>query len=200
MRIVVVEDEAPIREGMAKLLSKINPEYELVGKAADGEAGYQLIRELNPDLVIMDIRMPKMDGIAMMKKLREENIKCKVIILSAYSEFQYAQKAIELKADSYLLKPIKIPELKSALKQAEREISEDQGTKQIFSVENIMLACMHGQVRQNSQLNKTMQQKLRCFSGRTGRTFWCVARGQLQKTEVVDQADFGNGGGSRYTL
>ena len=59
MRIVVVEDEAPIREGMAKLLSKINPEYELVGKAADGEAGYQLIRELNPDLVIMDIRMPK---------------------------------------------------------------------------------------------------------------------------------------------
>ena len=47
MRIVVVEDEAPIREGMAKLLSKINPEYELVGKAADGEAGYQLIRELN---------------------------------------------------------------------------------------------------------------------------------------------------------
>lgn len=68
----------------------------------------------------------------MMKKLREENIKCKAIILSAYSEFQYAQKAIELKADSYLLKPIKIPELKSALKQAEREISEDQGTEQIF--------------------------------------------------------------------
>ena len=51
MRIVVVEDEAPIREGMAKLLSKINPEYELVGKAADGEAGYQLIRELNPDQI-----------------------------------------------------------------------------------------------------------------------------------------------------
>ena len=75
MRIVVVEDEAPIREGMAKLLSKINPEYELAGKAADGEAGYQLIRELNPDLVIMDIRMPKMDGIAMMKKLREENFR-----------------------------------------------------------------------------------------------------------------------------
>ena len=96
MRIVVVEDEAPIREGMAKLLSKINPEYELVGKAADGEAGYQLIRELNPDLVIMDIRMPKMDGIAMMKKLREEKYKnVKPFILSAYSEFQYAQKAIE---------------------------------------------------------------------------------------------------------
>ena len=95
MRIVVVEDEAPIREGMAKLLSKINPEYELVGKAADGEAGYQLIRELNPDLVIMDIRMPKMDGIAMMKKLREENIKCKAIILSAYSEDSGIEKCLK---------------------------------------------------------------------------------------------------------
>lgn len=159
MRIVVVEDEAPIREGMAKILSRLNPEYELVGKAADGEAGYQLIREQNPDLVIMDIRMPKMDGLAMMKKLREESMKCKVIILSAYSEFQYAQKAIELKADSYLLKPIKIPELKNALKQVEETISEDQDAEQIFSVKNIMLACMHGQVRQNSQLNKIMQQK-----------------------------------------
>ena len=132
MRIVVVEDEAPIREGMAKLLSKINPEYELVGKAADGEAGYQLIRELNPDLVIMDIRMPKMDGIAMMKKLREENIKCKAIILSAYSEFQYAQKAIELKADSYLLKPIKIPELKSSLKTGRERNLRGSGDRADF--------------------------------------------------------------------
>ena len=63
MRIVVVEDEAPIREGMAKLLSKINPEYELVGKAADGEAGYQLIRELNPDLVIWISGCPKWMGL-----------------------------------------------------------------------------------------------------------------------------------------
>ena len=97
MRIVVVEDEAPIREGMAKLLSKINPEYELVGKAADGEAGYQLIRELNPDLVIMDIRMPKMDGIAMMKKLREENIKCKAIILRHIRNFSMPKRRLNSK-------------------------------------------------------------------------------------------------------
>ena len=62
-----------------------------------------------------------------------------------------------------------------------------------------MLACMHGQVRQNSQLNKTMQQKYG-VSLEEPAELWCVARGQLQKTEVVDQANFGNGGGSRYTL
>lgn len=63
MRIVVVEDEAPIREGMAKLLSKINPEYELVGKAADGEAGYQLIRELNRIWSLWIFGCPKWMGL-----------------------------------------------------------------------------------------------------------------------------------------
>ena len=58
MRIVIVEDEAPIREGLAKILHKINPDYELVGKAGDGKAGYELIRRMEPDLVILDIQMP----------------------------------------------------------------------------------------------------------------------------------------------
>ena len=117
MRIVVVEDEAPIREGMVKLLSKINADYEVVGKAEDGEKGYQIIKELEPDLVIMDIRMPKMDGLKMLKKLRDEQVKCRALVLSAYSDFEYAQEAISLKIENYLLKPIKIPELKRALKQ-----------------------------------------------------------------------------------
>ena len=64
MRIVIVEDEAPIREGLAKILHKINPDYELVGKAGDGKAGYDLIRRMEPDLVILDIQMPKMDGLS----------------------------------------------------------------------------------------------------------------------------------------
>lgn len=188
MRIVVVEDEAPIREGLAKILSRLDPEYELVGKAADGEAGYQLIREQNPDLVIMDIRMPKMDGLAMMKKLREEQIECKVIILSAYSDFQYAQKAIELKADSYLLKPIKIPELKNALKKAALEISEDQDTEQIFSVKSIILACMHGQIFQNSQLDKSIQQKYG-ISLKDSAELFCVwlGRGYVQQKNLAKQ-------------
>ena len=111
------------------------------------------------------------------------------------------KRAIELKADSYLLKPIKIPELKSALKTGrERNLRGSGDRADFFAVENIMLACMHGQVRQNSQLNKQCSKKYGVSLEEPVRTFWCVARGQLQKTEVVDQADFGNGGGSRYTL
>ena len=153
MRIVVVEDEAPIREGMVKLLSKINADYEVVGKAEDGEKGYQIIKELEPDLVIMDIRMPKMDGLKMLKKLRDEQVKCRAIVLSAYSDFEYAQEAISLKIENYLLKPIKIPELKRALKQVEESISQEKDEKQMLSLENVILTCMHGQQNNLEQLN-----------------------------------------------
>ena len=74
MRIAVVEDEALIREGMAKILARINPEYELIGTARDGQEGYELILEKTPDLVILDIQMPKMNGLEMLKKIREKNI------------------------------------------------------------------------------------------------------------------------------
>ena len=70
MRIVIVEDEAAIREGMVKLLHQINPQYEVVGKANDGQSGYELIRSVRPDLIIVDIRMPDMNGLAMIRKLQ----------------------------------------------------------------------------------------------------------------------------------
>lgn len=81
MRIVIVEDEAPIREGMEGILKKLNPSYELAGKAADGIEGLEVIRHVKPDLIIMDIRMPDMDGLTMLKKLREEGVASKALIL-----------------------------------------------------------------------------------------------------------------------
>lgn len=87
MRIVIVEDEAPIREGMEKILKKLSPSYVLAGKACDGLEGLEVIRREKPDVVIMDIRMPDMDGLTMLEKLREEGVTSKAVILSAYSEF-----------------------------------------------------------------------------------------------------------------
>lgn len=124
MRIVIVEDEAPIREGMEGILKKLNPSYELAGKAADGIEGLEVIRRVKPDLIIMDIRMPDMDGLTMLKKLREEGVASKALILSAYSDFSYAKQAMELGVSTYLLKPVKIQELKKVLKQMEEEVQE----------------------------------------------------------------------------
>ena len=135
MRIVIVEDEAAIREGMVKLLHQINPQYEVVGKAVDGQSGYELIRSVRPDLIIVDIRMPDMNGLAMIRKLQEEQVRCKVLVISAYSEFEYAREAIELGIINYLLKPLKISELKKALDKVDQEIRRDQHKEYGFSLE-----------------------------------------------------------------
>ena len=152
MRIAVIEDEAPIREGMSKILKKINENYELVGKAENGKKGLELIRQEKPDLVILDIRMPDMDGLTMLSIVREEGIECKAIVLSAYSDFAYAQRAIELGIENYLLKPIKIAELKKALEQAEVNISKEQSKEQLFSLEYIFLNAITGQLDEDGKL------------------------------------------------
>ena len=70
MRIVIVEDEPRIREGLARLVRKIDPGYEIVGEAEDGLAGLRIIAESRPDLVITDVRMPDLDGLEMLSAAR----------------------------------------------------------------------------------------------------------------------------------
>lgn len=159
MRIAVVEDEAPIREGMSKILKKINENYEVVGKAENGQKGLELIRKEKPDLVILDIRMPDMDGLTMLSIVREEGIDCKAIVLSAYSDFTYAQRAIELGIENYLLKPIKIAELKRALEQAEVNISKEQSKEQLFSLEYIFLNAITGQLDEDGKLEDMITER-----------------------------------------
>lgn len=159
MRIVVVEDEAPIREGMAKILDVISPKYELVGTASDGMRGYELIREVEPDLVIMDIRMPKMNGLEMLEHLRAEGCQCRFVILSAYSEFDYARRAIDSGIVSYLLKPIKLPELKAALRQAEQAIEKEHNQETAFSVDTIFLGCLNGQLKADSSFDAMTKER-----------------------------------------
>ena len=74
MKIIIVEDEKSIRNGLVKMLPKLDPEYEVVGSAKDGLEGYQQILAEQPDLVIMDIEMPEMDGLTMLEKLRRPDL------------------------------------------------------------------------------------------------------------------------------
>ncbi len=159
MRIAVVEDETLIREGMANILQKIDPEYKVIGTAEDGESGYELIRRERPDLVIMDIRMPKMDGLTMLGKLREEQIPCRAIVLTAYSEFSYAKQAIDHGVENYLLKPIKIPELKQVLQKIANEIQKVESQEKVLSMDNIFLGCLNGQVEGSRELNHMTKER-----------------------------------------
>lgn len=144
MRIVIVEDEAPIREGMEKILKKLSSSYVLAGKACDGLEGLEVIRREKPDVVIMDIRMPDMDGLTMLEKLREEGVTSKAVILSAYSDFSYAKRAMELGVSNYLLKPVKIQELRKVLQQMEEEVREENSQETLLSLENIARSALTG--------------------------------------------------------
>lgn len=144
MKILIVEDARPIREGLGKILTKFGDSYEVVGMAADGVEGLKKIGELMPDLVIMDIQMPDMDGLTMLAMAREGKADCRFIVLTAYSDFNYAQKAIELGVDNYLLKPIKIPELKRALKQAEESLAKTLNPASIYTRSYVFQGALSG--------------------------------------------------------
>lgn len=138
MRIVIVEDEIRIREGIHKLLEKTDPAFEIVGEAENGVTGAALVLREKPDLVLADIRMPEMDGIEMIRAVYEQNVKPMVIILSAYSDFGYAQQAMKLGVREYLLKPIVVDELISAVRRAQESVRQQllarQGQKTLEDV------------------------------------------------------------------
>ncbi len=129
MRIVVVEDEVRIREGIIKLLGKMGEKYEVVAEAWDGKCGLEICLKEKPDLIITDIRMPEMDGLAMLSAIKEAKVQLNAIVLSAFSEFEYAKKAISLGVTEYLLKPISVTEFKGALEHIENKIIENKKKK-----------------------------------------------------------------------
>lgn len=106
-----VDDEPLIREGLSSIIEWQNYGYQVVGTAENGKVGLEKIRRLRPDVVFVDIRMPGLSGIDMVKQARKEGYPCKFVVLSGYSNFSYAQQSIRLGMESYLLKPIDEEEL-----------------------------------------------------------------------------------------
>lgn len=125
MKIVIVEDEDMIRKGLIYTIDWLSMNSVIVAEAADGEEGLRVILENEPDVVITDIKMPKMNGIDMIQQA-QLHMKFKSIILTSYSEFEYAKKAIELKTYDYLLKPIDENKIKSIIQAIHEEIKKDK--------------------------------------------------------------------------
>lgn len=123
-RALVVDDERSSRLVLKKLLEQDCPEIEVVGDFGDIEEGYQAIRELKPDLVFLDIRMPKGDGFTLLERLGET--KFEVIFVTSYD--QYALNAIKASALDYLLKPVERKELVAAVEKFKKRYLEKTPT------------------------------------------------------------------------
>lgn len=131
MRIIIVEDEQRSRIGLRKLIISISDSYEVVAEASNGQQGVELIKALNPDVVVTDIKMPFMDGMQMIKAVRSLNIKTEFIILSAYEQFETARQAISMDVKEFLIKPLTYDEVESALKRVHSGVEE--GVREIKS-------------------------------------------------------------------
>lgn len=124
IKVIIVDDEAIVRKGIVLEVDWKSLNCIVVGEAANGLEGLEAVHKYKPDLIVTDIRMPKMDGIEMVRTLREENNDVSVIFLTAYSDFSYAQNAIKLYAADYILKPYEDGELERAVVQLIRKNEE----------------------------------------------------------------------------
>jgi len=115
MKIVIADDEPLVRVSLNSMIQEMETSWEIVGEAAQGEEMLELLAQHQPEVAIVDIRMPKLDGLEAIRRGKAVSPRTRWIILSGFSDFQYAQQALRLDVDEYLLKPVVPDELEKAL-------------------------------------------------------------------------------------
>ncbi len=125
-KVFLVEDEVVVREGLRKNIFWEQYGFSYAGDAPDGELALPLIRQIQPDLLITDIKMPFMDGLALIELVRKELPRTKIVIISGYDDFSYAQQAIRLGVERYLLKPIVKEKIAETLVALQQKIEAEQ--------------------------------------------------------------------------
>lgn len=141
--VIVAEDEELLLNNLVQKVEKADPDFQVIGTAQTGDQALALVEKLNPDLLITDIRMPVMDGISLLTRVRSQFPLIRFIITSGFSDFEYAKKAITLKVSDYLLKPVDISELQQALQKIKQEFQIAK--KDYASVFNAGTAAMTSQ-------------------------------------------------------
>jgi two-component system, response regulator YesN len=126
-KVILVDDEMYFRKGLRNLINWEQCGFRVVGEAANGEDALKMMHEVNPDLIITDIRMPVLDGIGLIKQAIEiERVQTKFIIISGHSDFKYAQQALRYGVHDFVLKPIDQDEIENTLKSLSKTINEQK--------------------------------------------------------------------------
>ena len=140
IRTLLFDDEPLILRTMQAAIERCNSKYSIIGTAADGRSGLEMVERLRPDVVFTDIRMPVMDGLDLVEAMRQRGIHTLVVIVSGYSDFEYAQQAIALGVTDYLVKPWKAEQLGRVLARMEAEIDRRRHAAMQILMQHAMLA------------------------------------------------------------
>lgn len=159
-KVLIVDDEFPARELLKMAVNWEEAGYEIVGEAKNGQEAYECCQRKKPDLIITDIQMPVMDGIELIRKIKEENPKQKFVILSCHESFQYAKMAIRLGVSDYLLKDSYTSEelyllLRSMADEKARAV-QPEGPEQSYAekMSDLLKGAVEGQKRQMGELKE----------------------------------------------
>lgn len=115
IRIVLVEDQTIVREGLRALL-RLSPDFEVAGEASDGEEGVEVIEREKPDVVLLDLRMPRLDGVGLLRRLRERGTLPPSLILTTFDDDTMLFEAVRSGAKGWLLKDVSLERLSSAIR------------------------------------------------------------------------------------
>lgn len=122
LKVLIVEDEEMIRKGIVLTVDWAALDCVVVGEAANGVEALEAVERWDPSLIITDLKMPQMDGIELVQRLRENGNPVQVIILTAYDSFSYVQAALRLGAVDYLLKPFHDGDLEAAVNRVQQKL------------------------------------------------------------------------------
>jgi two-component system, response regulator YesN len=143
LKLCIVDDIRSVVDMIKNKIPWADYGIEVAGSALNGEEGLELIKETQPDIILTDIRMPKMDGLEMTREILAMLPSCKMIILSAYTDFEYAQKAIQYGAIDYIKKPFSVEQIiEVVLKAKAAWESEQQNRSHVLELERKMKESM----------------------------------------------------------
>lgn len=114
VKIIIADDHSMVREGLKQLL-ELDGDIRVIGESGDGEDCLKILKSMTPQILLLDIDMPKMNGLEVLKKIKKEKMDVKVIILTVHNEIEYLLKAVEIGIDGYILKDSDSAELREAI-------------------------------------------------------------------------------------
>ncbi|WZL82421.1 response regulator [Vallitaleaceae bacterium 9-2] len=156
-KLLIIDDEPEIRKGIKNVIQWEANNITVCAEASNGIEALSLIDEIRPDIILVDIRMPKMDGLELLKVLKEQNTPFHAIVLSSYDEFSYAQQAMALGVQSYLLKPSRPAQILDAVLKIIASIESASAKEQ-------KIAELYNQVKHKNSLLKD-RYLIQCIEG-----------------------------------